>query len=150
MPPTTRPRLPKPAKEVAAQAGTPRKQTAAAQPPKKTLLVDSTAAKEESPTKRRKVSTKEPKPSPPVRPPIDLSKTHYKPSMLPVEPNFSVQAAMDHLCQFDPRFKGIFEAMKCRPFDYNGPFEALDPYRTLTTSIVGQQVRLAWCGGEMC
>jgi DNA-3-methyladenine glycosylase II len=45
---------------------------------------------------------------------------------------------MDHLIQFDPRFKGLFNAMKCRPFVE--PFEALDPYRTLTTSIVGQQV----------
>jgi DNA-3-methyladenine glycosylase II len=58
--------------------------------------------------------------------------------MLPVEPQFDVQAAMNHLIQFDPRFKGLFDAMKCRPFVE--PFEALDPYRTLTTSIVGQQV----------
>ena len=47
---------------------------------------------------------------------------------------------MDHLIHFDPRFKGLFDAMKCRPFVE--PFEALDPYRTLTTSIVGQQVSL--------
>jgi DNA-3-methyladenine glycosylase II len=57
--------------------------------------------------------------------------------MLPVEPQFNVPEAMSHLVRFDPRFKGLFEAMKCRPFVE--PFEALDPYRTLTTSIVGQQ-----------
>lgn len=55
---------------------------------------------------------------------------------------------MDHLCQSDPRFKGLFEAMKCRPFVE--PFEALDPYRTLTTSIVGQQVSTRVdLGGDM-
>lgn len=89
--------------------------------------------------KRRKVEVKtEDKLEAAPRPPIDYTGRHYQPSTLPVEPQFSVPDAMCHLIRFDPRFKGLFEAMKCRPFVE--PFEALDPYRTLTTSIVGQQV----------
>jgi DNA-3-methyladenine glycosylase II len=139
MPPTTRKRLPKPVTAAVVQAATPKKRASTAKTVENGAAKDPQAAAEESPaTKRRKVTPKEPKAAPPPRPPIDLSQVHYKPSILPVEPKFSVQAAMDHLIQFDPRFKGLFNAMKCRPFVE--PFEALDPYRTLTTSIVGQQV----------
>lgn len=89
--------------------------------------------------KRRKVEVKVEEP-PVSRPPIDYSGLRYKPSILPVEPKFSVKDAQDQLIRFDPRFKGLFDAMPCRPFVE--PFHALDPYRTLTTSIVGQQVSL--------
>jgi hypothetical protein len=104
--------------------------------PLKSSLVDSGAASEDvAARKRRKVEVKA---EPPPRPPIDYSGLQYRPSTLPVEPNFSVQEAQDRLIRFDPRFKGLFDSMPCRPFVE--PFEALDPYRTLTTSIVGQQV----------
>jgi DNA-3-methyladenine glycosylase II len=145
MAPTTRARLPKPVAEAAAKIiAQPKKRVspgtdASASDAKTDPLVDSRAAVQEAAaTKRRKVSPKKSQPVPPPRPPLDLSKAVYQPSMVPVEPKFSVQEAMNHLIRFDPRFKGLFEAMKCRPFVE--PFEALDPYRTLTTSIVGQQV----------
>jgi hypothetical protein len=139
MPPTTRLRVPKPAAEVKVQAKTLRKREKPSKTAQEGVSNDHQAGSVEgAASKRRKVAPKEPKAIPPSRPPIDLSKTHYQPSMLPVEPQFDVQAAMNHLIQFDPRFKGLFDAMKCRPFVE--PFEALDPYRTLTTSIVGQQV----------
>jgi len=141
MPPTTRTRVPKPVVGAVVQAATPKKRASTAKTVENGAVMEPQAAADSSPaTKKRKVTPKEPKAVPPPRPPIDLSQVHYKPSILPVEPKFSVQAAMDHLIQFDPRFKGLFNAMKCRPFVE--PFEALDPYRTLTTSIVGQQVSL--------
>jgi DNA-3-methyladenine glycosylase II len=103
-------------------------------PPPKAQVSLSIDSSEDASRKRRKVEVKtESIP----RPPIDYTGRHYQPSMLPVEPQFDVPEAMSHLIRFDPRFKGLFEAMKCRPFVE--PFEALDPYRTLTTSIVGQQ-----------
>lgn len=107
------------------------------------MLIDSRAAVEEQAArKRRKVQ-----PQIKEEPLVDLVQhptvrhngpSHYRPSTLPVEPKFSVQAAMDHLMAFDPRFRGLFNAMKCRPFVE--PFQAVDPFRTLATSIIGQQV----------
>lgn len=116
----------------------------------KSLLIDSRAAVEESAArKRRKVEPKPKQPKLEAKPAVSAgqaplttngdAQVHYKPSVLPVEPKFSVQSAMNHLCAFDPRFKGLFAAMKCRPFVE--PFQAVDPFRTLATSIVGQQVR---------
>ena len=112
-------------------------------PTEKSMIIDSRAAVEESAArKRRKVEpkTKDEPSVTPVQQPMtnhDGITHHYRPSNLPVEPKFSVQEAMDHLIGFDPRFKGLFSAMKCRPFVE--PFQALDPFRTLATSIVGQQ-----------
>lgn len=144
MPATTRTRIAKPVLEAVAKSpvSTPTKRRNASTDATKKVPSQSTSAEsvavELTPSKRRKTTPKTPKPAPEPRPPIDLSKVHYRPSTLPVEPQFNVQDAMDHLIRFDPRFKGLFDAMKCRPFVE--PFEALDPYRTLTTSIVGQQV----------
>jgi DNA-3-methyladenine glycosylase II len=146
----TRARLPRAAAQVTSDAGSmasPKLYRAASDPPtkspKKAPVVNPQAAVEdESSRKRRKVAPKEPKPSPIPRSPIDLENAIYEPSKLPVEPQFNVQDAMNHLTSFDPRFRGLFDAMKCRPFVE--PFEALDPYRTLTTSIVGQQVGRDW------
>lgn len=114
-------------------------------PAEKSMIIDSRAAVEESAArKRRKVETKTEEKQASVissQQPMTTSDGpthHYRPSTLPVEPKFSVQAAMDHLTGFDPRFKGLFSAMKCRPFVE--PFQAVDPFRTLATSIVGQQV----------
>lgn len=112
-------------------------------PAQKSMIIDSRAAVEESAArKRRKLqpATKA-KPSSAVTNQASINNegapSHYQPSTLPVEPKFNVQAAMDHLIGFDPRFRGLFDAMKCRPFVE--PLQALDPFRTLTTSIVGQQ-----------
>lgn len=112
----------------------------------KSLLIDSRAAVEEAAArKRRKVEPKlnvkhaNTTPSATAGPVLADETAHYRPSTLPVEPKFSVTAAMDHLIGFDPRFRGLFAAMKCRPFVE--PFQAVDPFRTLATSIVGQQVR---------
>jgi len=144
MPATTRARIAKPVLEAVAKppVSTPTKRRNASTDAARKVPSQSTSAEsvavEPKPSKRRKTTPKTPKPASELRPPIDLSKVHYQPSTLPVEPQFNVRDAMDHLIRFDPRFKGLFDAMKCRPFVE--PFEALDPYRTLTTSIVGQQV----------
>jgi DNA-3-methyladenine glycosylase II len=145
----TRARLPRAAAKVTPDASSmaPTKPYKAAsgpptKSPKKAPLVNPQAVEDESSRKRRKVAPKEPKPPPIPRSPIDLESAIYEPSKLPVEPQFNVQDAMNHLTSFDPRFRGLFDAMKCRPFVE--PFEALDPYRTLTTSIVGQQVGRDW------
>lgn len=113
-------------------------------PAEKSLIIDSRAAVEEAAARKRckvnhKIKSEPVAAVEPLRASDADATVHYRPSTLPVEPKFSVQAAMDHLIAFDPRFAGLSAAMKCRPFVE--PFQAVDPFRTLATSIVGQQVR---------
>jgi hypothetical protein len=68
-----------------------------------------------------------------------IVETHpYTPSLLPLTPTISLSHAQTHLEAFDPRFKKLFGAMPCRPFVE--PYQAVDPFKTLATSIIGQQV----------
>ncbi|RSH94125.1 formate dehydrogenase (NAD+) [Saitozyma podzolica] len=60
------------------------------------------------------------------------------PSLLPATLSFPFPHAVSHLSTVDPRFAGMFTHLPCRPF--HPPLEAIDPFRTLVTSIIGQQV----------
>ena len=95
------------------------------------------AAKVAAPKKSR--TTRQPKAiaTPPAenKPPISLPDT---PSLLPPTLKFSLADAISHLSRHDPRFKSLFDLIPCKPF--HEPIEAIDPYKTLVTSIIGQQV----------
>ncbi|WWC62131.1 uncharacterized protein I303_104722 [Kwoniella dejecticola CBS 10117] len=57
--------------------------------------------------------------------------------LLPPTLSFSLADAISHLSKVDPRFVLFFTHLPCRPFVQ---LEAIDPFRTLVTSIIGQQV----------
>ena len=71
------------------------------------------------------------------RRPAKRRKTVPQP-LLPPKLSFSYPDAVSHLCRFDPRFRKLFDTVPCKPFQE--PIEAVDPFRTLVTSIIGQQV----------
>ncbi|OCF41889.1 hypothetical protein I317_04299 [Kwoniella heveanensis CBS 569] len=68
-------------------------------------------------------------------PSSDKPLTH--PSLIPPTLSFSLDEAVAHLSRVDARFGRFFEHIPCRPFVH---LEAVDPFRTLVTSIIGQQV----------
>lgn len=55
------------------------------------------------------------------------------PELVPAQLTFSFEEAKAHLVEADARFEEIFARMKCRPFEN---LERVDPFRTLTQSIV--------------
>ncbi|WWC70143.1 uncharacterized protein I206_104090 [Kwoniella pini CBS 10737] len=57
--------------------------------------------------------------------------------LLPPTLSFSLPDAIAHLSRVDPRFGLFFTHLPCRPFVH---LEPIDPFRTLVTSIIGQQV----------
>ncbi|KAI5117110.1 hypothetical protein M0805_008229 [Coniferiporia weirii] len=59
------------------------------------------------------------------------------PALLPAVLSFSFSGAKQHLINADPRFEDLFSKMPCRPFEH---LETVDPFRTLATSILGQQI----------
>ncbi|ORY32866.1 hypothetical protein BCR39DRAFT_522195 [Naematelia encephala] len=67
-----------------------------------------------------------------------ISTTNTAPPLLPGTLPFSLPDAMSHLSKHDPRFASMFTHLPCKPFQ--PPHEAIDPFRTLVTSIIGQQV----------
>lgn len=62
----------------------------------------------------------------------------YTPTLLPPTLSFSLGDAKHHLSRHDPRFGHMFDNIPCKP--YAPPIEAIDPFKTLVTSIIGQQV----------
>ncbi|EMD37811.1 hypothetical protein CERSUDRAFT_114463 [Gelatoporia subvermispora B] len=58
-------------------------------------------------------------------------------ALVPAVLTFSFEDAKKHLISVDRRFKDIFDRLKCRPFEH---LERVDPFRTLTDSILGQQI----------
>lgn len=98
-------------------------------------------AKEEDATeapkpKRRKTATKLEPVAGPSRPlnPLGDAPT----PLLPASLIFDVPTAIAHLSNTDPRFGRMFDTLPCKPFQ--PPLEAIDPFKTLVTSIIGQQV----------
>ena len=63
---------------------------------------------------------------------------HHPPGLLPPTLSFSLTDAISHLTAADPRFGRMFTHVPIKPFQ--PPLEAIDPFRTLVTSIIGQQV----------
>ncbi|KAG8757252.1 hypothetical protein FRC12_010352 [Ceratobasidium sp. 428] len=62
---------------------------------------------------------------------------HYNPVTIPAILSFSFEEAKAHLIKSDSRFERIFAELSCRPFEQ---LEAVDPFQTLVTSILGQQI----------
>ncbi|KLO19484.1 DNA glycosylase [Schizopora paradoxa] len=69
--------------------------------------------------------------------PADLSELYSAPTFLPTVLSFSLEDAKKHLIEADPRFEDIFDRLQCRPFE---ELERVDPFRTLASSILGQQI----------
>lgn len=67
-----------------------------------------------------------------------VSQSSYTPTLLPPLLSFSLEEAKNHLETSDPRFTHFFSNIPCKPFQ--DPLEAIDPFKTLVTSIIGQQV----------
>ncbi|KDN49669.1 hypothetical protein RSAG8_01734, partial [Rhizoctonia solani AG-8 WAC10335] len=59
------------------------------------------------------------------------------PVLIPATLTFSFEQAKKHLIKADSRFEKIFGELKCRPFEQ---LEPVDPFQTLVTSILGQQI----------
>ncbi|KAF8580444.1 DNA glycosylase [Ramaria rubella] len=57
--------------------------------------------------------------------------------LLPAILSFSFEIAKNHLINVDTRFENIFNMLPCRPYEH---LETVDPFRTLVTSIIGQQI----------
>ncbi|OCH95080.1 DNA glycosylase [Obba rivulosa] len=70
----------------------------------------------------------------PVLPPIPPGEPA---AFVPAVLTFSFEDAKKHLIDVDRRFEDVFARMKCRPFEH---LERVDPFRTLTDSILGQQI----------
>lgn len=51
-----------------------------------------------------------------------------------------LQKALDHLVEVEPKLKPIIYKHHCGVFDVNGLKEVIDPWVSLTSSIIGQQV----------
>lgn len=97
--------------------------------------VQSETTGETSTPKRRKSAA----PPPTLTPTKHLTNPiPYTPSLLPPTLSFNLQTAIDHLSTHDPRFRQMFTHLPCKPFV--PPYTALDPFKTLVTSIIGQQV----------
>lgn len=108
-----------------------------------------------SPTPRPKRAKKQPLPSTDVAPPTPASSHQDVPTsvvpapaeaILPEEPagpvplTFDIAAAKSHLSALDPRFSSLFAQLPCKPFEGEDLERAMNPFRSLATSILGQQV----------
>ncbi|TFY73663.1 hypothetical protein EWM64_g10350 [Hericium alpestre] len=69
----------------------------------------------------------------PTVPPPDS----FIPVLLPAKLTFSLEEAKAHLSRADKRFEDVFTRLPCKPFE---KLERVEPFRTLTTSILGQQI----------
>ncbi|WRT66516.1 uncharacterized protein IL334_003475 [Kwoniella shivajii] len=72
--------------------------------------------------------------------PAKRQKTQTHPvssALIPPTLSFSLPNAISHLTKVDPRFAQFFTHLPCQPFVH---LEAVDPFQTLVTSIIGQQV----------
>ncbi|KAI0076123.1 hypothetical protein K474DRAFT_1663375 [Panus rudis PR-1116 ss-1] len=77
----------------------------------------------------------EPAPTPTVAlpPPVPEEERTF----LPAELTFSFEEAKQHLISQDKRFEALFSRLKCKPFER---LERVDPFSTLASSILGQQI----------
>ncbi|KAH8119591.1 DNA glycosylase [Phellopilus nigrolimitatus] len=127
-------------KNTKSSSKTPAKGTKKATSTKSRSTIKTTPAKEKEAELKQvdKVSSAsidDPKTSHLLVPPVDG--TLSVPALLPAVLSFSFDDARKHLIDADPRFDDLFSKMKCRPFEH---LERVDPFRTLTTSILGQQI----------
>ncbi|KAF8625406.1 hypothetical protein AX15_005371 [Amanita polypyramis BW_CC] len=57
--------------------------------------------------------------------------------VVPATLTFSFEEGRKHLISVDRRFEKLFNKMPCKPFEH---LETVHPFRSLTTSILGQQI----------
>lgn len=89
--------------------------------------------------KKRKTVKASTAPLTPAGPPRILVPLGNEPTpLLPAALIFDVPTAIAHLSKSDPRFGRMFDSLPCKPFQ--PPLDAIDPFKTLVTSIIGQQV----------
>ncbi|CAE6448344.1 unnamed protein product [Rhizoctonia solani] len=82
--------------------------------------------------------SRKPSGPPPELPDLPLFvEAPYDPVLIPATLTFSFEEAKSHLIKADARFEKIFNELKCRPFEQ---LEPVDPFQTLVTSILGQQI----------
>ncbi|KAH7108367.1 DNA glycosylase [Auriculariales sp. MPI-PUGE-AT-0066] len=60
-----------------------------------------------------------------------------EPKLVPASLSFGLNAAKAHLISFDPRFKSIMDRRACWPYEQ---LSTVDPFRTLASSIISQQI----------
>lgn len=60
-----------------------------------------------------------------------------EPELVPAQLTFDLDVAKAHLIKADPRFAELFERRACKPFVH---LNTVDPFRTLCTSILSQQI----------
>ena len=63
-----------------------------------------------------------------------------KPSKLRLTTANILQQALDHLVEVEPKLKPVVEKHHCKLFSPEGLAEVIDPFVSLTSSIIGQQV----------
>lgn len=63
-----------------------------------------------------------------------------KPSKLRLTTSNILQEALDHLVKIEPKLKPIIDKHPCKMFSPEGLAEVIDPFVSLTSSIIGQQV----------
>lgn len=51
-----------------------------------------------------------------------------------------LEEALSHLIKVDPRLKAVIEKHPCRVFAKEGLMEVIDPFRSLVSGIISQQV----------
>jgi len=67
----------------------------------------------------------------------DIPPRLKEPSFIPATLTFQFEDAREHLISADKRFADVFERLPCGPYE---KLEAVDPFRSLVTSILGQQI----------
>lgn len=93
------------------------------------------AAASGSPTPKDRVRKASGSVAPPTLP--EYVEAPYDPVMIPAVLSFSFDEAKNHLIKSDNRFATIFAGLPCRPYEH---LEPVDPFQTLVTSILGQQI----------
>lgn len=63
-----------------------------------------------------------------------------KPSSLRLTTGNILEHALDHLIKTEPKLKAVIEKHHCHMFSPEGLAEIIDPFVSLTSSIIGQQV----------
>ncbi|KAG8979567.1 hypothetical protein FRB90_008062 [Tulasnella sp. 427] len=60
-----------------------------------------------------------------------------KPDVIPATLSFNFAEAKRHLISADSRFEKLFRKLKCKPYE---ELDLVEPFRTLASSILGQQI----------
>lgn len=70
---------------------------------------------------------------------ISTAKAELEKVLLHPLNTFEFKSAKDHFISLDSRWKSLLNSTKCSPFEGNDQ-TAFNPYRSLVTSIIGQQI----------